>query len=276
MQKYEIVPFNNFSDEEILADIRNVCRRLNKETILLSDYLRHGKYGRKAIRNHFGNFHTALSRMGLKIIRTGYYSDDEIIQDVLSVKNRLGIDLLTGREYYKHGSFGSKAIIKHFGSWGKLVDRLGFKKAAVHVKHTQSELFGMMKALWDEKGRRPTMAEYEKYSGHTQKYILARFKSWSDFLSKFLIYANGGGISVVPQVVSKPSIGSRGISKKLRYLVMKRDNWTCVLCGVKRTSTNDVQLHVDHILPYSKGGKTVMSNLRTLCSTCNLGRGNED
>ena len=33
-----------------------------------------------------------------------------------------------------------------------------------------------------------------------------------------------------------------------------------------------VKLHVDHIKPVSKGGKTELSNLRTLCERCNLGK----
>jgi 5-methylcytosine-specific restriction endonuclease McrA len=31
---------------------------------------------------------------------------------------------------------------------------------------------------------------------------------------------------------------------------------------------------VDHIVPWSKGGETILENLRTLCSKCNLGKGN--
>ncbi len=56
----------------------------------------------------------------------------------------------------------------------------------------------------------------------------------------------------------------------LRYDVMKRDGFKCVLCG--RSADDGVKLHVDHILPVAKGGKTVMSNLRTLCEDCNLGK----
>ncbi len=36
-----------------------------------------------------------------------------------------------------------------------------------------------------------------------------------------------------------------------------------------------VELHVDHTVPWSKGGETVLGNLRTLCSDCNLGKSNE-
>lgn len=273
MTQYVFEPFNYFSDEEILADIRSVCRKLRQPTLLLSEYLRNGKYKRKAIENHFGNFHEALKKLGLEIKRTGYYSDEEIIEDVLFVKRQLGVDLLTGRDYFKHGQFGSKAIVAHFGSWGKLADKLGMKKAAVHVRHTPQELFGMMKSLWDEKGCCPSMAEFLRRSGHTKKYLLSRYKSWPDFLHQFLDYANNGGKSLPLVVSGNPTIGPREIPPNLRYKVLKRDHSTCVLCGAKPP---DVKLHIDHIVPYSKGGKTELSNLRTLCSKCNLGRGNSD
>ena len=59
----------------------------------------------------------------------------------------------------------------------------------------------------------------------------------------------------------------------LKYEVFKRDNRTCVLCGAKAPA---VELHVDHIIPVSKGGRTTLDNLQTLCAECNLGKGNWD
>lgn len=56
----------------------------------------------------------------------------------------------------------------------------------------------------------------------------------------------------------------------LRYDIMKRDGFRCVICG--RTAEDEVKLHVDHIKPISKGGLTVPDNLRTLCQECNLGK----
>ena len=39
------------------------------------------------------------------------------------------------------------------------------------------------------------------------------------------------------------------------------------------SNKNDgVKLHVDHIFPIAKGGRTDPSNLRTLCDQCNLGK----
>lgn len=60
------------------------------------------------------------------------------------------------------------------------------------------------------------------------------------------------------------------MTDSLRYNVMKRDRFRCVLCGA--SASDGVRLHVDHICPISKGGKTEMSNLRTLCERCNLGK----
>lgn len=63
----------------------------------------------------------------------------------------------------------------------------------------------------------------------------------------------------------------RMLSASMRYDVLRRDKFRCVLCGA--TAKDGVQPHVDHIRPLSKGGKTEMSNLRTLCDRCNLGKG---
>lgn len=59
----------------------------------------------------------------------------------------------------------------------------------------------------------------------------------------------------------------------IRYNVLKRDNFKCQICGV--SSKDGATLHVDHIIPVSKGGKTVMSNLQTLCDRCNIGKSNK-
>ncbi|MCF8055003.1 MAG: HNH endonuclease [Deltaproteobacteria bacterium] len=60
----------------------------------------------------------------------------------------------------------------------------------------------------------------------------------------------------------------------LRWQVFQRDKWRCVSCG--RTADNDVILHVDHIVPRSKGGKDELDNFQTLCHVCNFGKGNKD
>jgi 5-methylcytosine-specific restriction endonuclease McrA len=60
----------------------------------------------------------------------------------------------------------------------------------------------------------------------------------------------------------------------LRYAVLKRDRFRCVLCGASPATDPACELELDHIRPYSKGGQTVLANLRTLCRRCNQGRSN--
>lgn len=62
----------------------------------------------------------------------------------------------------------------------------------------------------------------------------------------------------------------RGIGKKLRFEVFKRDGFACQYCG---KAAPDVILHVDHIEPVAKGGGNDLLNLITSCADCNGGKG---
>lgn len=59
----------------------------------------------------------------------------------------------------------------------------------------------------------------------------------------------------------------------LRYLVLKRDNFSCKSCGASPVESNGVQLEVDHIRSIEQWGRTELSNLQTLCRNCNRGKG---
>jgi len=73
-----------------------------------------------------------------------------------------------------------------------------------------------------------------------------------------------------PKKLSLKAKQRRKMSNALRYRVMRRDNFQCVLCGV---GANKDKLVIDHKIPVSKGGKTTMENIRTLCLKCNSGKG---
>ena len=60
----------------------------------------------------------------------------------------------------------------------------------------------------------------------------------------------------------------------LRYKVLSRDKFKCVRCGASPATDHSCCLRIDHKIPFSKGGKTVLENLQTLCENCNIGKGN--
>lgn len=57
------------------------------------------------------------------------------------------------------------------------------------------------------------------------------------------------------------------VSKRTRYEVLRRDDFTCRYCRSK-----DNELHVDHVTPVSLGGDDRPANLVAACKDCNLGK----
>ena len=81
-----------------------------------------------------------------------------------------------------------------------------------------------------------------------------------------------------PVIKERPQF-ARTISARLRAEVLDRNGFTCQMCGVTPgeidpATGRPVRLHIGHIKDKSLGGKDELSNLRTLCSTCNQGAKN--
>jgi len=54
------------------------------------------------------------------------------------------------------------------------------------------------------------------------------------------------------------------IPRPFMTVVFERDNFSCVYCN------SDRDLSVDHLIPESRGGKSVVENLACCCRACNL------
>lgn len=68
----------------------------------------------------------------------------------------------------------------------------------------------------------------------------------------------------------------RGLmTKKLRERIKERDDYTCCNCLNSTYEEPNLLLEIDHIVPVSKGGLTVESNLQTLCWKCNRAKSNK-
>lgn len=63
------------------------------------------------------------------------------------------------------------------------------------------------------------------------------------------------------------------ISPTLRFEIFQRDNFTCQYCG--RSKDQKTVLVIDHVVPYSDGGKDEYNNLITSCQDCNSGKSNK-
>lgn len=63
---------------------------------------------------------------------------------------------------------------------------------------------------------------------------------------------------------------SRDISASLRKTVIARDSH-CHICGDIFQNTDEI--HIDHVIPWAKGGYTVLENLKASHAQCNLRKG---
>lgn len=92
-----------------------------------------------------------------------------------------------------------------------------------------------------------------------------------DFDEMFACFESISRATMDNKTYSKLVLVERGeVSDSMRYDIMQRDNFKCVICGA--SAQTGARLHVDHIVPVSKGGKSIPSNLRTLCERCNVGK----
>jgi hypothetical protein len=64
------------------------------------------------------------------------------------------------------------------------------------------------------------------------------------------------------------------MTTKLREAVKVRDNYTCQKCGISVADEPHLLIEVDHKVPVSKGGFSVMENLQALCWRCNRTKSN--
>lgn len=60
------------------------------------------------------------------------------------------------------------------------------------------------------------------------------------------------------------------ISKRLRYEILRRDNYSCYYCGTRASAENPIT--IDHVIPRALGGPNSPENLAAACQDCNAGK----
>ena len=205
-------------------------------------------------------------------------SDDELISDLCRIAGELGTNTVPRPQYLLMGRYGATTYNSRFGSWNEALIRAGL--AVSHRNNIpDAELFENILAIWQHFGRQPRREELKVgTSSISQGPYNRRFGSWMNALRAFVDYANGTG-EALPERHAETGIDNkrrtgRDPSLRLRWRVLQRDNFKCCACGSSPAITLGVELHVDHIHPWEKGGETVLENLQTLCSKCNLGKSN--
>ncbi len=215
--------------------------------------------------------------------------DEELLADLRQCATAIGRGTITIAEYGEIGKAHPSTFQRRFGSWFKALKLAGLQPSRSKFGITEEELFENIKSLWISLGRQPRYTEVKapnsQFSAGTYE---NRFGSWSKALREFVAWVNSDTPDQPQQNVEEEqraadSTGKlasikrrtrREISDRQRFRILVRDGFRCKACGASPLIQPGVELHVDHILPWSKGGETTDDNLESKCKQCNLGKGN--
>jgi len=208
-------------------------------------------------------------------------SDEELLSDLRRVAEANG-GKVTQSIYTKY----RKTVAPTIAETSTICRQIGWKNAIARIgidlnKHqnnnkiTEEELLEEILRLWTVLGRQPTTTDLKNGLSRYSRNRFSIFGSWGSALNRFVDWANSEHFS--PQVTSSVEQNeerktSRDVNIRLRFKVMQRDNFKCRTCGASPAKDISVVLHVDHIIPWARGGETFIENLQTLCQKCNLGK----
>ena len=224
----------------------------------------------------------------LEMTRRGA-TDEDYLNDLRRCAEQLGTSTISQRDLKEVGIATPKAFVRRFGTWANALKLAGLQPPKVRKEITEEQLFENIKQLWVKLGRQPRYSEIKvPLSEFSPRPYLNRFGTWLQALAKFVDWVNADAVDEfatngVDKIVGKSSsklLSSalrrtrRDISDRQRFRILVRDGFRCRSCGASPISTYGIELHVDHVLPWSKGGETVDGNLETKCISCNLGKGN--
>lgn len=209
-------------------------------------------------------------------------TDEELIADLRRVALELNKTSVTRDEQDEKGKFHSATFVRRFGGWFNTLEKAGLEKTRTPINLPEEDLFQNLEEIWTRLGRQPRYTEIQKplskYSAGTYE---NRFGTWRKALERFVAYVNNEESAsseatiknnqVEPSTLHKTK---RGINWRLRFIVMRHDNFKCKSCGRSPATDPGIILHVDHIKAWANGGETVLENLQTLCSKCNIGKSN--
>lgn len=300
MEEYFVKGLPDYSKETLIKEIQRVAAQIESQYISTSSFNKISRVHTSTIGRKFGGWENALKEAGLidryigksvtdkmKTQLGRNVGNDEFLDEIRRIAQKLNKSSITHSDFNENSSFSSSTVANRFGNWDTALKAAGLDS---HIRPllTEHDLFENILKVWTYYGRQPKYKEMNKapstISGGTYE---NKFGSWMGALHTFETYTRGEvKITEQPKQVEikqqqekfvKPNNeDSRDISLGLRYKVLKRDRFRCVKCGRSPATESNVILHIDHIIPFSLGGKTLIDNLQVCCSDCNLGKGNRD
>jgi hypothetical protein len=301
MTQFRITRLSEYSDEAIIAEIRRVANLDTSQTLTITKFRNLAKVSINTVRRRFGSWESALTKAGIEErfsgqsggvppARLSKLSDEEVLDLLRQLPILNGGQPVEVKDIDSYCNFSSDWVRKRFGrSVRSILEELGLPLTKSGREYSDNDCLENLLAVWSFYGRQPKFAEMNQPPSKVGSKAYLRFGSWIKALEAMIEGGSGRVESQLP--VDEGSVSpqnsilevaaseghkksrSRSLALSLRFEILNRDSFKCVLCGNSPSTDPTCKLHVDHIFPFSKGGLNTPENLRSLCSSCNLGKG---
>jgi hypothetical protein len=253
-QQMKVQPGRAMGDDEILHRIRDVATKLGKAELSGAEVEANSEITYSQMYRRFGGVSQALKRAGVSQAKLGRrYTEAELFENVLNVWAHYERPPKVSEMDRPPSVIGANAYIKRYARWREALK--------VFVARANSEVEGISGLTSVEEPSQEADPNEPPQSPAANINDRATLRT----TGSVLLPSRATPANVRPEDRRDPSIG-------LRFKVLQRDHFKCVLCGDHPARSAECVLQVDHVTPWSKGGKTREDNLRTLCATCNVGR----
>jgi hypothetical protein len=128
-----------------------------------------------------------------------------------------------------------------------------------------------------DKNREGTITPAEKVKlvvlvAEAERLMVDNLRQLEEFSRKEQVQAPAGAVPVTVWVAPQPmERWAMGLAAGYRRLVAARAGGSCEYCRLLQAATG-VTFHLEHIIPRSEGGLTVLANLAFSCPGCNLAK----
>ena len=200
--------------------------------------------------------------------------DKDLIESLESYAKLKNYEYFSTTEYDKWSgkTAHSETFVNRFGSWNKALRIIGIKGGRER-RYTPEELIENLENIWKvlkfPPGKRQLAKYGRKISESPYKKLWGSVKSACEQVA---LYHKGKITKDQMLLKSKSNNERKTIPLKIRWAVLKRDNYTCKKCGRSPSKDHSVELEIDHIIPIAKTGPNDIENLQTLCHECNQGK----
>jgi len=294
---FEPTRLAEYSDASLLEEIRRVAAHIGGGGLTIAKFQKLSRVGTTTLRRRFGSWSAALTAAGLGHLYNTLapatksrtlgrkLSNEDLVTELQRVATILGRSSLTAEDLNTHAVVGPATFRNRFGSLNAAFRAAGLSGSTHGKRYADEECFENLVRVWTHLGRPPMYREMGlPPSTVGGKAYVKRWGSWNKALHAFANRVNADDVAsntpqssaasadVMKQSAALKTEDRRDIPIGLRWRVLSRDRFRCVVCGVSPATSLECELQVDHIVPFSKGGKTILDNLRSLCARCNIGK----